>query len=70
MTATNEAPIITDPEQVKVLDWEVPGAEFDPEDHDSSFNITRAFESLNNVILDGEALRYFKANIETHYAAK
>jgi hypothetical protein len=70
MSEKTEAPIITDPEQVKVLDWEVPGAEFDPEDHDSSFNITRSFESLNNVILDGPALRYFKANIEEYYKAK
>lgn len=70
MSNNTEAPIITDPEKVKELDWEVPGAEYDPEDFDSSFNITKAFESLNNVILDGEALRYFKTQIETYYTAK
>lgn len=70
MSNTNETPIITDPEKVQELDWEVPGAEYDPEDFDSSFEITRAFERQNGVILDGEALRYFKLSIETYYSAK
>lgn len=69
MSNNNETPIITDPEKVKELDWEIPGAEYDPEDFDSSYSITRAFESLNGVILDGEALRYFKMNIEAYYTA-
>lgn len=65
---TNEARIITNPEEVKTLDWEVPGAVFQPEDFDSSFEITRAFERQNNVLLDGEALAYFKSQIETRFS--
>lgn len=67
--ATEEAKIITNPEEVKNLDWEVPGAIFDPEDFDSSFEITRAFERQNNVLLDGEALQYFKTQIEARFTA-
>jgi hypothetical protein len=65
---TNEARIITNPEEVKTLDWEVPGAVFQPEDFDSSFEITRAFERQNNVLLDGEALAYFKSQIEARFS--
>jgi hypothetical protein len=66
---TNEARIITNPEEVKTLDWEVPGAVFQPEDFDSSFEICRAFERQNNVLLDGEALQYFKSQIEARFSA-
>jgi hypothetical protein len=68
--ATSEARIITDPEEVKGLDWEVPGAEYNPLDFDSSFRICQAFERQNNVILDQDALKYFKSQIETYYSAK
>jgi hypothetical protein len=68
--ATSEARIITDPEEVKGLDWEVPGAEYNPEDFDSSFEITKAFERQNGVILDQDALKFFKSQIETYYSPK
>lgn len=68
--ARNTAPMVTDPEQVKAMDWAIPGVEYDDTDHELDFKITRAFEAVNNVILDGDALQYFRSKIVETYSPK
>lgn len=70
MSARDSYPMVSDPEQLKEMDWSVFDAEHDSTDHELSFNITRAFEEQNQVILDDKALLAFRVQMQERLTAK
>lgn len=62
---------ITTVQEAHDLDWEVPGLEWniDRPESENYESIISGFEAYNHVVLEGDALDYFRSAAEDYYFA-